>query len=88
MKISDFLTNGERDAVSLESLAAFTGLPERAVKAEVLRSRLNGELILSSENGYFLPSDPDEIRVYVRKRQAYLKTAHKALKPFVNALKA
>ena len=79
MKISDFLSNGEGQAVSLDELSLSTGLPERAVKAEVLRSRMNGELILSSERGYFLPADPDEIRRYV-------KTVAAALRPFIKAL--
>ena len=86
MKISDFLSNGEGQAVSLDELSLSTGLPERAVKAEVLRSRMNGELILSSERGYFLPADPDEIRRYVCSRKGYLKTAAAALRPFIKAL--
>ena len=84
--ISDFLGDGEQEAISLENLAISTGLPERAVKREVLNARLNGELILSNENGYFMPSDPGEIKSYVRKRKAYLKTAHAALRPFIKAL--
>lgn len=87
MSISDYLSNGEKDAVSLENLALSTGLPERAVKKEVLQARLRGELILSTENGYFLPADAEEIRSYVYKRKAYIKTANRALKPFVNAIK-
>jgi len=87
MSIADFLTEGEKDAVSLENLSISTGLPERIVKREVLQARLRGELILSSENGYFLPSDPDEIKRYVFTRKAYLKTAHAALRPFLKAIK-
>jgi biotin operon repressor len=87
MKISDFLNNGESEAVSLETLSISTGLPERAVKKAVLQARLNGELILSSDNGYFLPSDSDEIKAYVCKRKGYLKTAHAALRPFIKAIR-
>lgn len=88
MKISDFLLNGEREAISLEQLSVATGLPERAVKREVLSARLKGELILSSEQGYFLPADLGEIRAYTFKRKAYLRTAHAALRPFIKAIKA
>ena len=87
ISIADFLSNGEKEAVSLENLSLSTGLPERAVKKEVLQARLRGELILSTENGYFLPSDAEEIKSYVFKRKAYLKTAHAALRPFVKAIK-
>lgn len=85
--ISEFLSTGEREAISLEQLSLATGLPERAVKKAVLNERLNGELILSSENGYFLPADENELRRYVNSRKGYLKTAHAALQPFIKALK-
>lgn len=87
MKIADFLTEGEKNAVSLADLAFSTGLNTRLVKREVLQARLRGELILSSENGYFLPENADDIRRYVYARQAYLKTARSALRPFVKAMK-
>ncbi len=88
LKISDFLSNGERDAISLEQLSIATGLPERAVKKEVLNARLRGELVLSSERGYFLPESEAEIKSYVFKRKSYLRTAHAALKPFIQAVKS
>ena len=87
MEITDFLTEGERDAISLENLAISTGLSERAVRQEVLNARLKGELIISTENGYFLPKSTDEIKSYVFTRKAYLKTANAALRPFIKALK-
>lgn len=86
MSMTDFLSNGEEQAIPLDALGLASGLPERAVKAEVLRSRMAGELILSSERGYFLPADPDEIRRYVNSRKRYIKTAAAALRPFIKAL--
>lgn len=86
-KISDFLSSGESQAVSLDELSLSTGLKEAAVKAEILRARIAGELILSSQAGYYLPNEPDEIRQYVRQRQAYLRTAHAALRPFLQAMR-
>ncbi len=86
LTISDFLFTGEAQAISLSELSLSTGLPERAVKAEVLRSRMAGELILSSERGYFLPADECELRKYVNSRKGYIKTAHAALRPFIKAL--
>ena len=85
-KISDFLSSGQDQAVSLQDLAAAVNLSDRAVKKEILNARLKGELILSSDRGYFLPADPDEIRQYVIKRKAYIKTAGAALRPFLKAL--
>lgn len=85
-KIRDFLSVGQDQAVSLQDLAAAVNIPERAVQKEILNARLSGELILSSDRGYFLPADPDEIRQYVIKRKAYIKTAGAALRPFLKAL--
>ena len=87
MKIADFLLNGEENAISLERLATVTALPERAVRAEVLRARIAGELILSSDKGYFLPECDDDIRRYVITRKACIKTSCMALRPFVKAMK-
>lgn len=86
MKIADFLLNGEENAISLERLAIVTALPERAVRAEVLRARLAGELIISSNAGYFLPECDDDIRRFVRTRKAAIKTSAAALRPFVKAM--
>ena len=86
IKISDFLSVGQDQAVSVQDLSAAVNLPERAVHREILNARLSGELILSSERGYFLPADQDEIREYVIKRKAYIKTAGAALRPFLKAL--
>ena len=85
-KITDFLSTGESQAVSLDELSLSTGLREAAVKSEILKCRIAGELILSSPAGYYLPNEPDEIRRYVRQRQTYLKTAHAALRPFLKAM--
>lgn len=85
-KISDFLSIGQDQAISLSDLSAAINISERAVKMEILNARLKGELILSSDRGYFLPADEDEIREYVIKRKAFIKTAGKALRPFVKAL--
>lgn len=87
MGLSEFLGVGESQAISLEQLALATGLPERSVKAEVLRARINGELILSSDSGYFLPADDSDIRRYVASRRSYLRTAGAALQPFIKALR-
>ena len=85
IKISDFLAAGQDQAISLPDLSAVLNLPERAVK-QILNERLSGELILSSDKGYFLPSSEDEIREYVFRRKAVIKTAGAALKPFLKAL--
>jgi biotin operon repressor len=87
IRITDFLSSGEDQAISLSDLAALVNIPERAVKKEILNARLQGELIISTERGYFLSAGEDDLRDYVCKRKAVIKTARKALRPFLNALK-
>lgn len=86
-KISDFLSVGRENALSLQALAFKAQLSERAVQKEILESRIKGELIVSGDEGYFLPSCPDELREYVIRKKAAIKTSVTALKPFINALK-
>jgi hypothetical protein len=85
--ISDFLLTGKGNAISMTDLAHVCQVPERALQREVLEARLNGELIISDEAGYYLPEDESDIRQYVTTRKAYIKTASKALKPFIKALR-
>ena len=77
---------GRDNAITMSDLAAAVNLPERAVRREILEARLRGELIVSNEQGYFLSADPEELREYVIKRKAYIKTASQALRPFVKAI--
>ena len=86
MKISDFLLTGKRNAISMADLSHIVNIPERSLRLEILQARIDGELICSCDRGYFLPESVDDIREYVISRKAYLKTAGKALKPFVNAI--
>lgn len=85
--ITDFILTGRENAISLADLSHVTELPERAVRKEILQARLEGNLIISSDEGYFMPSDEDDIREYAIRRKAYIVTANKALNPFLKALK-
>ena len=87
MTIKDFLLTGRKNAISSTELCSVTNLPERALQKEVLDARLNGELIISDEAGYYLPADESEIREYAIRRKAYIATAQKALKPFLKAIR-
>ena len=86
MKIADLLLVGKENATSMTDLAHIANVPERSLRAEILQARINGELICSCDRGYFLPESVDDIREYVISRKAFLKTAGKALKPFVKAI--
>lgn len=87
MKISDFLLEGERNAISMADLARITNLQERVLRREILQARANGELICSSDSGYFLPESLDEIRAFVMERKAAIRSTQLSLKPFLKALR-
>ena len=85
-KITDFLLVGRKNATSMTDLAHIADIPERSLRFEILQARIAGELICSCDQDYFLPESVDDIREYVISRKAYLKTANKALKPFIKAI--
>lgn len=82
----DYLSVGQEHAVSLSALSAMLKISERALRKEILEARISGKLILSSDSGYFLPSGEDELKAYVIKRKACIKTSSAALKPFIKAI--
>ena len=87
MGIKDFLSIGRENALPLQDLACKANLSERAVQKEILESRLRGDLIISGDDGYFLPSGSEELREYVIRKKSAIRTSAAALRPFINALK-
>ena len=57
--IEPLLLHGEQSATYGRDLCAITGYTARNLRAQVAWERKDGALILSSDNGYFLP-DEDE----------------------------
>ena len=87
MKVSDLLLEGEGNAISMADLARIAQVPERALRREILQARANGELICSSDKGYFLPADNSEIAAFVAERKAAIRSTNLSLKPFIKALR-
>ena len=85
--ITDFICTGREQAISLSDLSAAAGIPERSAKREILEARIKGHLICSNEDGYFFAETADDLRDYVRSRQASIKTSRSALVPFLKALR-
>ena len=75
--IQAFLLEGEANALPMRELARLVGVSERQARKIIERERRNGSMILSSDNGYFLPS-PDceryEIRRYIHRADARMVT--------------
>lgn len=92
--IQAFLLEGEANALPMRELARLVGVSERQARKIIERERRNGSMILSSDNGYFLPS-PDceryEIRRYIHRADARMVTNRntiRAMKDRLNELEA
>lgn len=92
--VQAFLLEGEANALPMRELARLVGVSERQARKIIERERRNGSMILSSDNGYFLPS-PDceryEIRRYIHRADARMVTNRntiRAMKDRLNELEA
>ena len=67
MRISDFLSAGQQNAISLRRLTAITGERLRIVRRMIEAERKRGVPILSNNvSGYYLPATEDERKRFVR----------------------
>ncbi len=88
MKIVDLLQNGEKNAINMAELAARVNLDERELRRVIFRERCNGEIILSSSAGYYLPSNKEELERYIKRTEARAKSAFRSLKEARRKLRA
>lgn len=88
--VQAFLLEGEANALPMRELARLVGVSERQVRKIIERERRNGSMILSSDNGYFLPL-PDceryEICRYIHRADARMVTNRKTLRAMKDRLK-
>ncbi len=88
--VQAFLLEGEANALPMRELARLVGVSERQVRKIIECERRNGSMILSSDNGYFLPS-PDceryEICRYIHRADARMVTNRKTLRAMKDRLK-
>ena len=73
--------------ISMSKLAELLEVSERDVRRIVLSERLNGELIGSDGDGYYIPSTIDELSVYYRLARSRAMTCLKSLKTTRRRLK-
>ena len=81
------IPTGQAEAVSMSYLATILGLSNRALRKEIESARKAGVLICSSDRGYFMPETEAEIRDYVCRTKARIKTGGQCLAPFLREIK-
>lgn len=90
LNVQGFLLEGEANAMPMRELARLVGVSERQARKIIECERRNGSMILSSDNGYFLPS-PDceryEIRRYIHRADARMVTNRKTIRVMKDRLK-
>ena len=88
--VQAFLLEGEANALPMRELARLVGVSERQARKIIECERRNGSMILSSDNGYFLPS-PDceryEIRRYIHRADARMVNNRNTIRVMKDRLK-
>lgn len=80
-RIAAALSEGENSAVSLFELIRISGLDNRSTRLLIEQLRREGFVICSSERGYYLPADADELRRYVSKERRRADSITETLAP-------
>ena len=76
--ITEYMPQGEENAVTSSELAKLLECTERDVSREINRLRKDGEIICSCGSGYFLPATDYDIKKFVRQMQSRIKDIKKA----------
>lgn len=93
MNVSDFLLPGESMAIPARELCRLAGFENsRSLRSAIDRERMDGALILATDQGYFLPSaEPDvarsELRTFLRRQDARLASNRRSVKAVRRALR-
>lgn len=85
IKITDFIPKSP-GRISMSALAALLEISERDVRKLVLAERKRGTLIGADNDGYFIPTDTEELRTYYILAYSRAMTTLKSLTPVSNHL--
>ena len=87
LKLTDYLSVGEENAITAKQLAKYLGWNERDVTITVNALRKQGTLICSNtQSGFWLPADDRDIEQFVRGMQSRITDMQKAMKPAIEYL--
>lgn len=84
--LTDHIPRGRAEAISMQHLARIMGTDERELRRSVEQARRAGILICSSNRGYFLPENGQEIREHVHRARERIRTGSVCLRPFIREL--
>ena len=87
-EIMSVLSEGEENAIKVEQLSKILNMNKREITICVSKLRQNGEVICSSNQGYFLPSSVDDVKHFYRQmtsRQREIEKAKQSAKRYIEA---
>lgn len=83
----DYIPRGEEHAVKLRDLVNLTGLSGREIYKTIESLRRQGNVICATDAGYFRPTNKDELRRYLRRANARVRSESILLHPARKLLK-
>lgn len=87
-ELSRIMQTGKENYISSAEIMALTGIhTEREVRKLISAERKSGAVILSNENGYFLPGNAEEVEQFIRTNEKKAKSLLKVLKSARDYLK-
>ncbi len=87
MKIAEYLSAGQENAVSLRCLTGATKLDSRTIRRMIASERLSGTPILSDNtNGYYLPANEWEKESFARSMRHRAKEIERVAQAVENTL--
>ena len=78
--IMQVIGTGQDNAVSLADLMLITGLRNRELRLLIADMRVRGSVICANSNGYFKPSTPDELKIWIRQEKARSRSINRGLR--------
>lgn len=77
---------GEENAISMKSLSKLTDSTLQEIRQWVENARLDGMIVASSQSGYYIPIDEEELVEYYVRTKRRLNTTKNTLTPVIKRL--
>jgi len=80
------IPTGQENAISMRTLSSLTDSSVQEIRQWVENARLDGMIIASSQSGYYIPIDEEELVEYYVRTKRRLNTTKDTLSPVIKRL--
>lgn len=87
--ILNIVPYGKRNALTMTEISSVLGVNRREVRTLLEQARSDGNIIAGTDAGIFIPETDSELKEYVHRSQARIRTSIKNVDPaviFLNSL--